>query len=856
MSRTPPLELPATVRYLAGDVLDSGAVEQAIDGVDVLVHCAFALDARGGAQQMARVNVEGTANVVAAAEAAGVSRAIFLSSVTVYGPRNRPDQPPSCETDTLTPHPDHPYALHKVQCEQIFAASSLPSVLVRAAIVLGRGTDNRLREAIAGRHHIVATGPAYPWCVIHHDDVARFLLTAADSDLTGPVNLAAADPLDQTQLAGALDRKVRKVPSAAMRKAAEYAGGVLHITPGEVETALRLPQVDTGLLRDTWKFEPGWTAAETATDTRLAAVGVTTRFGRVARRRGRTSYPHQIVPADVAAGDGAPLTHTGSDDLRGEFDTPIDARFPVYSQTNLAEALPGPSSALTLDVQGRGLRGTTSAVATILDLPGALGVEAAARLQGVHAHRMYINGSGAYHVALAMPGSNPESMAEQFTGTHADELPDGPESVAGTYRPPGRSKLATARAVTRVGVEIAALSRRAVADIAEVRAQNARLESYLTEVSDLPQRRIEVLLPLAADLLAYAWTVQGVVNLVSGAALEVASKTGSDDNLGHGDDLESSAALRGVRALAAQVAGDSMLTGLLADRGPGLADRVGANAPEFATQVDAAMERFGHRGPAEAEFDSRSFSEDNDAFLATIGRAALALKRETPTPLHKKHNWAQRLAVKMLTLREQNRDRCVRLTWNMRRLALEQGRRLAVQGRIDTARDVFNLTLAELIDPPPDVKDTVARRCEDRSRLAKLHMPPIFSGAWVASDVLPPMQAGDTITGVGICKGTVVGRARLVEPDTIDDLEPDEIMVAHVTDVGYTALFGHCGAVVTDIGGVMSHAAVVAREYGVPCVVDTQVAAARIKTGALVEVDGAAGTVTVLEPAPDDGQAT
>lgn len=80
-------------------------------------------------------------------------------------------------------------------------------------------------------------------------------------------------------------------------------------------------------------------------------------------------------------------------------------------------------------------------------------------------------------------------------------------------------------------------------------------------------------------------------------------------------------------------------------------------------------------------------------------------------------------------------------------------------------------------------------------------------------------------------------------------------MIAHVTDIGYTALFGHVAAVVTDIGGVMSHAAVVAREFDVPCVVDTQVAASRIPDGALVEVDGTAGTVTVLEAGSADRSA-
>jgi phosphohistidine swiveling domain-containing protein len=546
--------------------------------------------------------------------------------------------------------------------------------------------------------------------------------------------------------------------------------------------------------------------------------------------------------------------YSGPDDLRGEFDTPIDVRFPVYSQTNLAEALPGPSSALTIDVQGRALRGTTSAVAEMLGLPDVLRGESA-RLQAIHAHRMYINGSGAYHVALAMPGSNPESMAEQFTGTHADELPGGFDAVAGTYTLPKANLLATVRTALRVGSEIVALTRRAELDIAEVRSQTLRLERLLDDVDALSAARIDVLLLLARDLLAYAWTVQGVVNLVGGAALEVASRTSGDDNLGHGDELESGATLRGVRALAADAAADPALLALLSDRRPGLPERVAAEAPEFWRRVGAALDGFGHRGPAESEFDARSFADDVHGFLATVGRAASTIRSESsggvPTSARKR-NRAQKLAIKMLTLRERNRDRCVRLTWLTRRLAMEHGRRLVAAGRIEHARDVFHLTMAELLDAPTNAPRTIARRKAERARLTTLHMPPVFEGTWTASDVLPPLQPGEALTGIGICKGKIIGRARVVEPDTIDDLEPDEIMIAHVTDVGYTALFGHCGAVVTDIGGVMSHAAVVAREYGVPCVVDTQVAAARIKNGALVEVDGGAGTVTVLEAAPED----
>jgi phosphohistidine swiveling domain-containing protein len=110
------------------------------------------------------------------------------------------------------------------------------------------------------------------------------------------------------------------------------------------------------------------------------------------------------------------------------------------------------------------------------------------------------------------------------------------------------------------------------------------------------------------------------------------------------------------------------------------------------------------------------------------------------------------------------------------------------------------------------------------------------------------LVSGQGLTGVGVSAGRVRGRVRIVRPETIDDLEAGEILVAEVTDVGYTAAFAYAGAVVTELGGPMSHAAVVAREFGIPCVVDVHDATRRLAPGALIEVDGTSGTVQVLEP--------
>ncbi|HMA27944.1 MAG: PEP-utilizing enzyme, partial [Solirubrobacterales bacterium] len=86
----------------------------------------------------------------------------------------------------------------------------------------------------------------------------------------------------------------------------------------------------------------------------------------------------------------------------------------------------------------------------------------------------------------------------------------------------------------------------------------------------------------------------------------------------------------------------------------------------------------------------------------------------------------------------------------------------------------------------------------------------------------------------------------ILEVDQLGELEQGEILVAPVTSPSWTPVFGKLAAAVSDIGGIMSHAAIVSREYGLPAVVGTGNATARIKTGDRLRVDGESGTVTIL----------
>ena len=103
------------------------------------------------------------------------------------------------------------------------------------------------------------------------------------------------------------------------------------------------------------------------------------------------------------------------------------------------------------------------------------------------------------------------------------------------------------------------------------------------------------------------------------------------------------------------------------------------------------------------------------------------------------------------------------------------------------------------------------------------------------------------IVGRPACSGVVEGTVRVATTIAeAQELQPGEILVAPVTDVGWTPYFTLIAALVTDIGSSVSHGAVVAREYGLPCVVNTQGATRVLRTGDRVRVDGDRGTVTIL----------
>jgi pyruvate,water dikinase len=177
---------------------------------------------------------------------------------------------------------------------------------------------------------------------------------------------------------------------------------------------------------------------------------------------------------------------------------------------------------------------------------------------------------------------------------------------------------------------------------------------------------------------------------------------------------------------------------------------------------------------------------------------------------------------------------------------------LAEAGTIDEPEDVFYLTLEEIVAGPRQVTDLLARRKERRRRFQQLDVPPWWEGIPTPRPVAGPAKDTDRdpddtiIEGIGVSAGVVEGTVRVVMDPDFADFEGDEVLVAPTTDPSWASVLYLSKALVVDIGGALSHAAIVARELGIPCVVNTGDGTTRLRTGDQVRVDGSSGRVEIL----------
>jgi len=147
-----------------------------------------------------------------------------------------------------------------------------------------------------------------------------------------------------------------------------------------------------------------------------------------------------------------------------------------------------------------------------------------------------------------------------------------------------------------------------------------------------------------------------------------------------------------------------------------------------------------------------------------------------------------------------------------------------------------------------DLKKLARENTVFLKRLARVKKPPavIDSRGFIPRPPIPPLQKGEYV-GTGVSTGNVRGRIKILHTADEKPLLKGEILVARATDPGWTPLFVNAGGIILEVGGSLQHGALVAREYGIPCVAGVENATTLWKDGTLVEVDGSGGIIRTIE---------
>jgi phosphohistidine swiveling domain-containing protein len=304
--------------------------------------------------------------------------------------------------------------------------------------------------------------------------------------------------------------------------------------------------------------------------------------------------------------------------------------------------------------------------------------------------------------------------------------------------------------------------------------------------------------------------------------------------------------------------------------------RDGSLPPKLQGSLMDFLRQYGHRGVAEIDLGLPRWSEDPTyimGVLATYLRledpqsapdmqfaSATREAEEMVAELTRRANSKGRLrgalvgfllgrARELSGLRETPKFSIVLLLTRVRDLLWPVGEELAQDGRLEKAEDIFFLTVPEAwaAMAGEDFRAIVGeRRAVYEREKGRKHVPRLLlsDGTEPTADQHDVAGADDVLRGTPASGGVVSGKARIVLDPGKAHLEPGEILVAPSTDPGWTPLFLTAGGLVMEMGGPMSHGAIVAREYGIPAVVGVPDATELITTGQTITVDGSTGEIS------------
>ncbi len=560
----------------------------------------------------------------------------------------------------------------------------------------------------------------------------------------------------------------------------------------------------------------------------------------------------------------------------------------VWTNANVGEALPGVGTPFTWSIIGSFSRmGFERAL-------GALGLDVptAPMVRNVYG-RVYLNQTALLEALSSIPFFSPERVLQAAGGTPFREegytrrsswpfllrLPvKAPQLVLSQYLVP---------------VQAGVWGRRVRRRLARVEAALARRPSK-REVADLLDRfTAEVFTPTGTLMLGAASNALSSYVLVSLAVALFGGRdlAGVEMRLFSGlSNLKSAQPGLVLLRLARIVKNQPELHRLF--RGPSTSDEVvhrvrsEAAFKEFRREFERFLSDHGHRAPLEAEIATPRWGDRPDtvvdllrSYLQTgeppdptsFVKARVRERGKAEADVKARVGAAGRLLLAVLLpraqeasrLREELRDLVVKTLSLYRKLALEAGRHLVDEGVAGCPDDAFFLGYEEVLaylrgQLDVDLAYRIALRRGQFEIFTRMPDPPSTFYQAGADLVTEHLEVADSssrrLEGIAGSPGRVTGRARVLGSMTdMGRLGYGDVLVTRQTDVGWTPLFLVAGAVVTEMGGPLSHSCVVAREYGKPAVVSVKQATTRIEEGAIVTVDGNTGEVLLHDPAPPAG---
>jgi rifampicin phosphotransferase len=568
-------------------------------------------------------------------------------------------------------------------------------------------------------------------------------------------------------------------------------------------------------------------------------------------------------------------------------DWPVCERFSLYTRANAGEVMPDPASPLawTLVWEPALLPGWLDAVLGI----GFVTREELPRddVVGSFGSYLYINASVVRLFGVRGPGLTPEAIDHIYFGEHPDVPPYVPE-------PWHESEAATARIGAWIGAvmsaedlpelrverDTAAVARANRPDLTTLSDEQlvARARSFLPLLRELFCRHIDI----TAGASIGPGVLAGVAEALNDPSMpmRLVSSVGDVDSAAPSQAMwEISRVVRASAALtkifddvAASGAGfDAIIEGVRASDDPKVAtarkafadliEQYGSRGPNewdirsevWETKpalVVALIDRMRHQGDDEAPFVRNAMRAADRTALTEHVEAALAAQPDVLAQFQA----GLRSSHVYLAGRERSKTTIIRVLHEVRMAVRELGSRYgySLSGITMLLADEMDAFLTD----PSEFRARLASREQQYLELYDLDppfiinkvVPPLSQWARRSASTASAAVLGDVLTGVPGCPGVATGRARVIlDPADPSALDPGDVLIAPITDPAWTPLFVPAAAVIVDVGAQVSHAVIVSRELGIPCVVSVTDATRRIPDGALVRVDGGTGTVTIVE---------